>query len=92
MLDVKASSKFKTSFKRVSKNKSFEHETFEYIIFLLASQTELPEKFRDHELSGRHKDKRECHLAPDVLLIYSVDGDVLILNLLDIGSHSSLFR
>lgn len=91
MLEVRFSRNFKTSFKRVSAHKKFKSETFEYIVFTLASRLELPDKYRDHALSGKHKDKRECHLAPDLLLIYSIEENILILNLLDIGSHSTLF-
>lgn len=58
---------------------------------MLSSEIELPKKFKDHTLTGNHKDKRECHLAPDLLLIYSIENEILILNLLDIGNHSSLF-
>ncbi|HBD0827197.1 TPA: type II toxin-antitoxin system mRNA interferase toxin, RelE/StbE family, partial [Enterococcus faecalis] len=35
---------------------------------------------------------RECHIEPDWLLIYKIDGDKLILTLARIGSHSELFR
>ena len=91
MLEVKPSSRFKTSYKRILKHKSFKQEIFDYVIFMLSSQIELPTKFKDHELTSNHKGKRECHLAPDLLLIYSIEDEVLILNLLDVGTHSGLF-
>lgn len=91
MLEVRLSRNFKKSFKRVSLHKKFKQETFDYILFMLASRLELPLKYKDHALQGIHKDKRECHLAPDLLLIYSIEKNILILNLLDIGTHSNLF-
>lgn len=91
MLLVKFSRNFKTSFKRVSLHKTFKQDTFEYVVFMLSSKLELPKQYKDHQLKGKHKDKRECHLAPDLLLMYSTEEDILVLNMLDIGNHSSLF-
>ncbi len=91
MLEVRFSRNFKTSFKRVCKHKSFKQETFDYVVFMLASQIELPKKYKDHVLQGVHKDVRECHLAPDLLLMYQIEENILTLSILDIGTHSSLF-
>jgi mRNA interferase YafQ len=91
MLEVRVSSRFKKSFKKVKSYKNFKQKTFDYVIFMLSSQIELPKKYKDHELIGNHKDKRECHLAPDLLLIYIIEDDTIYLDLLDIGSHSNLF-
>ncbi|EOF05297.1 MAG: type II toxin-antitoxin system YafQ family toxin, partial [Enterococcus faecalis] len=43
-------------------------------------------------LTGNYIGTRECHIEPDWLLIYKIDGDKLILTLARIGSHSELFR
>jgi mRNA interferase YafQ len=60
------------------------------IVSLLAEDRVLPEKNRDHRLSGDWEDHRECHLRPDLLLIYrKPDGQVL--QLVRMGSHSELF-
>ena len=61
------------------------------IIKKLAAGEPLPEKNRDHQLSGDYAGCRECHITPDWLLIYEVDGDELILYLTRTGSHSDLF-
>ena len=58
---------------------------------LLAAGEPLPEKNRDHQLSGDYALCRECHITPDWLLIYEVDGNELILYLTRTGSHSDLF-
>jgi mRNA interferase YafQ len=59
-------------------------------VFLLAEDKALPEKNRDHGLSGEWEDHRECHLKADLLLIYrKPDGQVL--QLIRMGSHNELF-
>jgi mRNA interferase YafQ len=60
------------------------------VITLLADDKPLPERNRDHNLTGEWHDFRECHLKPDLLLIYrKPDADVL--QLVRMGSHSELF-
>ena len=60
------------------------------VVSLLAEDKPLPEKNRDHGLGGAWADCRECHLKPDLLLIYrKPDSDVL--QLVRLGSHSELF-
>lgn len=51
----------------------------------------LPEKNRDHELSGEWRGHRECHLQPDWLLIYRIENETLVLTLTRTGTHSGLF-
>ena len=51
----------------------------------------LPNKNRDHDLSGDWIGHRECHILPDWLLIYRIEDDVLVLTLARTGSHSDLF-
>jgi addiction module toxin, relE/stbE family len=63
----------------------------EKVIELLANQKPLPEKNRDHQLSGDYAGCRECHITPDWLLIYEVADEELILYLTRTGSHSDLF-
>jgi mRNA interferase YafQ len=60
------------------------------VVSLLAEDKPLSEKNRDHGLSGDWRDHRECHLKPDLLLLYrKPDGEVL--QLVRMGSHSELF-
>ena len=61
------------------------------IIKKLANGEILPPKNRDHNLSGNYSNCRECHIAPDWLLIYEVYEDELFLYLTRTGSHSDLF-
>ncbi len=63
------------------------HETVE----LLQKGQQLPERYSDHELSGNYIGNRECHVLPDLLLIYKIYENILIFELIDTGSHSDLF-
>ncbi|MGH1363680.1 MAG: type II toxin-antitoxin system YafQ family toxin [Calditrichia bacterium] len=56
----------------------------------LIHQQPLPENFKDHPLVGDLVGRRDCHLQPDLLLIYRVEGERLILERM--GNHSELFR
>jgi mRNA interferase YafQ len=59
------------------------------VIALLATDTALPEKYVDHPLRGEWKDFRDCHVKPDLVLIYRKTGND-VLQLVRIGSHSEL--
>lgn len=56
-----------------------------------ASGVALPESMRAWPLTGRWSGNRECHVEPDWLLIYRIDGGLLILELVRTGSHADLF-
>ena len=61
------------------------------VIQILAEGKRLPEKNRDHSLAGDFVGCRECHIAPDWLLIYELANKDLILYLTRTGTHSDLF-
>lgn len=63
----------------------------EDIVSALAMGETLPEKNMDHPLTGNWSGYRECHIQPDWLLIYRIDGNVLVLTLSRTGTHSDLF-
>lgn len=52
----------------------------------------LDEKNMDHELKGKFKGFRECHIQPDWLLIYLLEDEILTLTLVDTGTHADLFN
>jgi len=60
------------------------------VVSLLAADKLLAARHRDHALSGEWRDHRECHLKPDLLLIYR-KPDSEVLQLVRLGSHSELF-
>jgi addiction module toxin, relE/stbE family len=91
---MKYSIKFTNQFKRdlkLAKKQSKDIDKLFEIIEILADGNQLPEKYRDHELTGNYKDTRECHIEPDWLLIYEIREDILVLMLNRVGSHSELF-
>jgi mRNA interferase YafQ len=58
-----------------------------HVVSLLEEGKTLEEPYRDHLLRGKLKGRRECHIAPDWLLLYKKDHDRLILLLLKTGDH-----
>jgi mRNA interferase YafQ len=61
------------------------------IILTLRKRKALDPKHRDHELTGDYSGFRECHIQPDWLLIYLIDGENLVLTASRTGTHSDLF-
>ena len=59
------------------------------IISDLIDEKELEVKYRDHNLIGNYKGRRECHIEPDWLLIYKIDNDDIIFE--RTGTHSDLY-
>lgn len=83
--------KFKKSLK-LAKKRGLDLNLLEKVITSLQNNSPLEEKYRDHELRGKYKGFRECHIAPDWLLIYMKEENVLVLTLIDTGTHSDLFN
>ena len=90
MLTIKYETSFRKDFKRIVK-RGYNIQLLQDVIEILADGKTLPEKYKDHSLTGDYKDCRECHITPDWLLIYQIDGDELILYLTRTGTHSDLF-
>ena len=67
-------------------------ETLSHIVNSLAQRKQLDPKYHDHPLRGDLAHLRECHVQPDMLLLYEIHEQELILLLINIGSHSQLFR
>lgn len=89
MLKIAQTSVFKKHLKQCRK-RGWDMEALEEVIEILQQRKTLPEKYRDHALSGDRIGQRDCHIKPDWVLIYRIREDVLILQLLDTGSHSDL--
>lgn len=60
------------------------------VLVALATDEPLDVRYRDHDLSGDWAGYRECHIKPDLLLIYR-KSDADTLRLARLGSHSELF-
>lgn len=65
-------------------------ELLQSVINVLAIPDVLPEKNKDHNLTGNYANKREGHILPDWLLVYRVEGNELMLY--RTGTHSDLFK
>lgn len=66
-------------------------ELLDNVIRVLSRGETLPEKNKDHALTGDWIGHRECHILPDWLLVYRIEDDILVLTLARIGTHSDLF-
>ena len=89
MLEIEYSKSFKKSFKKLNEN---EKKLTKDIIWQLVNNEELASKYKDHALIGSYKGFRECHVKPDLLLIYKKQNEILLLTCVEIGSHSELFQ
>lgn len=82
------SKKYKKQIKKFDKSTI---KQIENIIDRLANHETLEKQYNDHALQGRLKGLRDCHIKPDLVLIYAKDNDILLLSAMQIGSHSELF-
>ncbi len=82
---------FRKSLKKYRKSGTFNEEELECVVKILIAGEVLSLKYRDHKLSGDMKDFRECHIRPDLLLVYRIIEDRLVLLLADLGTHPEIF-
>ena len=88
---VKTTSQFRKDFKKaIKQNKDL--EKLKAVVLQLANDEVLDEKYRDHALHAELRGFRECHLSPDWLLMYRKSESELILTLVELNSHSNMFR
>ena len=90
MYEIVYTSQMKQSLK-LMKKRGKDLSKFEKVLEILSSGKCLPEKYKDHNLSGNYCKYRECHIEPDWLLIYKIECDILVLTKVKTGSHSDLF-
>lgn len=87
---INPTSRFQKDLKLIQK-RGYDLSLLNAIIKKLANGEQLPEKNRDHNLSGDYSGCRESHITPDWLLVYEFDNGELILYLIRTGTHSDLF-
>ena len=92
MRTIERSSVFKRDYKREAKGKhrSILDVELKLVVKALVNDRPLEQRYRDHNLSGNWFGYRECHIKPDLLLIYR-KMDVCTLRLARLGSHNELF-
>jgi mRNA interferase YafQ len=91
MRTIERTNAFKRDYKREKKsaqNRNLDQKLIP-ILTALANDVPLPASNRDHALTGEWKDFRDCHVKPDLALIYQKAAEVL--RLVRLGSHSELF-
>ncbi len=91
MLQIRFANRMKRDVKRLKK-RGKDLLKLETTLDILASQRDLPERYKDHSLKGEWQDFRECHIEPDWLLIYKIEEQELILYATATGSHADLFE
>jgi mRNA interferase YafQ len=91
MRTISRTSRFKKDYKREAKgpHRPTLDADMLAVVALLASNTPLPEKLHDHPLAGEWIDHRDCHIKPDLVLIYR-EPDEASLELVRLGSHGEL--
>ena len=91
MRTIEYTTRFKRDYRREQKGRhrrSLDDDLLS-VVELLAADRALPVRFRDHALTGNWVDHRDCHIRPDLVLIYRTIGPD-ILQLVRLGSHSEL--
>ncbi len=90
MRQLRFSSQFKRDMKRVKRSRGGNMDEIDHVVDLLLTDTPLPARCHDHPLKGNWRPARECHVRPDILLIY--EKTPAILHLMRLGSHSELLE
>jgi mRNA interferase YafQ len=86
------SKRFLKSLDRVKQWPGYRDERLRFVIRALSHGEVLDVRFHDHELKGDMVGYRECHIAPDILVVYHIDNGILTLTLINIGNHAQLFK
>jgi len=89
-LTIRRTSQFKRDIKRLLRSGK-DIEKLLSIVEELAEGWKLPPEYHDHPLRGKYKNKRDCRIEPDWILIYAIEEDDGLV-LYRTGSHSQLFR
>lgn len=91
MYRVILSKQYKKSLRKLQKSGRFSLLKVEDVVNTIAQGKVLDPRHKDHQLTGDLQVYRECHIESDVLLMYRLEKNILILYLINVGSHSQLF-
>ena len=91
MTRIERTTQFKRDYKRELKGRHQKNLStlLLEVLEVLANNQQLEIKYKDHALTGEWSDHRDCHIKPDLVLIYRKPNDEL-LQLVRLGSHSQL--
>ena len=90
MYSIKYTNKFKKDIKRCKK-RGRDLNLLRDVVDMLAQTGTLPLKYKAHPLTGKYKNRMECHIQPDWLLVWMQNDTDLVLLFTDTGTHSDLF-
>jgi mRNA interferase YafQ len=90
MYYIKYTNKFKKDVKRCQK-RGRDLNLLRDAVDMLAQTGTLPPKYKTHSLTGKYKNRLECHIQPDWLLVWMQNDTDLVLLFTDTGTHSDLF-
>jgi mRNA interferase YafQ len=76
---------------KLARKRNLDESKLNAVIQILLTGNDLPEKYKDHKLTGKMKGLNECHITPDWLLIYQKSVTIKLITLIRTGSHSDLF-
>jgi mRNA interferase YafQ len=90
--EIERPGSFKRDYKRETKgpHRKVLDQLLVPVLKALATDQPLEKRYHDHDLTGDWVGHRECHLKPDLLLIYRLIGDDTLI-VVRLGSHSELF-
>jgi mRNA interferase YafQ len=91
MLTPAYTKRFKKDLKKIEKSGKRDINKLKEVLSLLVKEVPLDLRYRDHPLKGGYRDRRECHIEPDWLLIYKVDSEKGLIVFERTGSHADLF-
>lgn len=86
MLTLRRLKKFKIDFKKLNEDQKYD---LCLVVEQLMKEEELDQSLKDHQLTGNYEGCRDCHIKPDLVLIYSIKGNELLL--IRVGNHAELF-
>lgn len=86
---VRLTSRYKKSLKKMLK-RGKDIKKIVAVVEMLAKGEALPPQYKDHALVGDLIGTRDCHIENDWVLLYQIKNDILILTLVDTGTHSDL--
>ena len=85
------SKQFQKSYNKTLRSGKIKRNDIDFVVDLLASGETLDPTYEDHALHGDYDGYRECHIRGDLLLVYKIENEKLVLILFDMGTHSELF-
>lgn len=88
MLKITHTRRFARELKKMIKSGK-DSKKFKKVAIKLANMERLEARYKEHKLTGNYKGRLECHLEPDWLLIYKIEGDRIVFE--RTGTHSDLF-